>query len=122
MTLIACLTLLALVIIADRRERSRLIDALRAERDSMLRTVKEERTASDIGREQATAALIALINDLCQRVQAPQQAVLEHTARTVPADHVPAAVNPEDDNSYWQAQGLTTEQLAELAFAEELAG
>lgn len=122
MTLIACLTLLALVIIADRLERSRLIDAIRAERESMLHTLKEERTASAAGREQATASLIALVNDLCQRVQAPEQAVLEHTARVVPADHVPQAVNPEDDRSYWQAQGLTTEQLAELAFAEELAG
>lgn len=105
-----------------RRERERLVDALRAERESMLRTMKEERTASDVAREQASASLIGLISDLCQRVQAPEQAVLEHTAKTVPVEHTPPAVNPESDDSYWSAQGLTTEQLAELAFAEELAG
>ena len=118
---LACLGALLLVLWLDRRERTRLVDVLRAERDSMFRTLKEERTASDVSREQATAALVALIADLCQRVQAPEQAVVDHTARTVPLE-TPEAVNPESDDSYWQAQGLTTEQLAELAYAEELAG
>jgi hypothetical protein len=57
--------------------------------------------------------------DLLQRIQAPEQAVLEH--QTVRGITSPPAVNPFDDEDYWQAANMTKEQLAEQMTTLELA-
>ena len=66
--------------------------------------------------------LISLVDRLCQRVQAPEQAVLEHTLSDLPES--PTPVNPEDDQSYWDAQitALDKDQLADQAMEAELSG
>lgn len=64
------------------------------------------------------AALITLVENLCQRVQAPEQAVIDHSTQTDVAPG-PAAVNPELDQSYWDAHGPTKEELADAEFERE---
>ena len=64
--------------------------------------------------------LIALVDRLCQRVQAPQTAVLEHREREAPAptaQYAPPAVEPDDDEGYWEAKERLAEQMmrAEVA-------
>lgn len=67
--------------------------------------------------------LIALTDRLCQRVQAPEQAVLEHQLQDLPVS--PPAVTPDDDDAYWEAMRGTTldkESLAEQLMEAELNG
>jgi hypothetical protein len=70
----------------------------------------------------ATAVeLIAVIDRLCQRVQAPAAAILEHdeAVRSPRSEeYAPPAVAPEDDEGYWESR----DKLAELMMAEELSG
>lgn len=62
---------------------------------------------------------IALVDRLCQRVQAPGAAVLEHDeavrAHRGP-EYAPPAIEPDDDEAYW----LSREKLAEYAMTAEL--
>lgn len=67
------------------------------------------------------AAFLEQIQTLCQRIQAPTQAVVDHSIQATP-NPSPAAVNPEDDSAYWDAQGIAKERLAEMLEAAELAG
>lgn len=67
-----------------------------------------------------TAALIGLVADLCQRVQAPEQAVVEHAMKTVEPPPMPEVAFT--DEQHWLANGMTKEQLAEMADRIELAG
>ena len=61
------------------------------------------------------------IAELCQRLQAPEQAVVDHsTQRMDPAP--PQAVGMDDDAAQWAAIGVVPkDQLAEQAYASELA-
>lgn len=62
--------------------------------------------------------LLEAIASLCQRVQAPGTAVLEHDERNRlqrPQEYAPPAVEPEDDDGYW----LSREHLAEAAMKYE---
>lgn len=67
---------------------------------------------------QATSDYIALIDRLCQRLQAPGAAVLEHDERVRERrgeEYAPAAVEPDDDEGYW----LSREKLADLSMKAE---
>lgn len=67
------------------------------------------------------AALISLTDRLCQRIQAPEQAVIDHSvAQPITPDMIPQAVNPELDDEYWDSRQISKEDLAEQAAAEEL--
>lgn len=72
-------------------------------------------------RRKASADFIALVDRLCQRLQAPGAAVLEHDEAVRarhPEEYAPPAVEPDDDNAYW----MTREKLAEYAMSEETDG
>lgn len=60
---------------------------------------------------------IALTDRLLQRIQAPEQAVMDHSVTQVPFP-LPEAVNPESDTEFWESQ-LTKEQLADALMAQE---
>jgi hypothetical protein len=61
-----------------------------------------------VERRKASADMIALVDRLCQRVQAPAAAVLEHDEATRlrhPEEYAPPAVEPDDDDGYWLSRG-----------------
>lgn len=69
-------------------------------------------------RRRSSAEFIALVDRLCQRVQAPGAAVLEHDERVRavrPPEYAPPALEPEDDEAYW----MSREKLAEMAMEAE---
>jgi hypothetical protein len=55
------------------------------------------------------AALIALVDRLCRRIQAPQLAAIEDQ-QPVPQQN-PVAVNPFSDDEYWESRELLAERL-----------
>lgn len=69
-------------------------------------------------------ALIGLVENLAQRIQDPQQAVIDHSTQLDATNPGPAAVNPELDDAYWSALEalIPKEALAEAAMEEELSG
>lgn len=62
--------------------------------------------------------LIGLTERLCQRLQAPTQAVIEH-AQAQPLPPMPPTVNPAIDDSYWAAM-QPKEQLADELMEHEV--
>lgn len=66
------------------------------------------------------AALVALVDRLCQRIQAPDLAVVDHQMAQ-PLAFSPPAVPMSSDEGYWEAQDLSKEQLAQMAMAQEVA-
>jgi hypothetical protein len=63
-------------------------------------------------------ALIALCDRLCQRLQAPATAILEHhqaVDRLPTAAEAPAAVQPDSDEDFWESR----DALADRLMAEE---
>lgn len=58
------------------------------------------------------------IATLCQRLQAPEQAVIDHAVAAIPVS--PPAVHPDRDDDYWSAQGISKEDLADAAMRQEL--
>lgn len=66
------------------------------------------------------ADYIALVDRLCQRVQSPTQAVIEHSIQTVPPVDPPAAT--VTDEQWWMANGVPKERLADMVDQIELAG
>lgn len=106
--LLLALFLVAFVLQANRHEQ-RI--------DTLLRLGQRDRATPNPD----TAALIALTENLCQRIQAPQQAVIDHTVQqTVTPDMVPPAVPPDDDKAFWDNRPLSKEALAEILMAEEV--
>jgi adenine-specific DNA methylase len=68
---------------------------------------------------QSNADYIALIDRLCQRLQAPAAAVLEHDEMTRGRrgeEYAPPAVEPDDDEAFWQSR----DKLAEYVMSREL--
>ena len=68
-----------------------------------------------------TQALIALVDRLCQRIQDPAAAVLEHdelVRASRSEEYAPPAVAPDDDEAFWTSRN----KLADLLMAEELDG
>lgn len=67
-------------------------------------------------RRKANADFIALVDRLCQRVQAPAAAALEHD-EAVRAhrsfEYAPPAVEPEDDEAYWMSRDRLAEAVME---------
>jgi hypothetical protein len=62
--------------------------------------------------------LIGLIDRQMQRIQAPVQAVMDHSvAQAVPS---PPAVPWDDDDAFHRSRGMTTEELAEAEMRAEL--
>lgn len=62
--------------------------------------------------------MVDLCDRLCQRLQAPQAAVLEHDEMTRALrddEYAPPAVVPDDDDGYW----MSRERLADLAMQQE---
>jgi hypothetical protein len=69
-------------------------------------------------RRRSSADYIALIDRLCQRLQAPAAAVLEHDEQVRARrgeEYAPPAVEPDDDEGYW----LSRDKLADLAMKAE---
>lgn len=66
-----------------------------------------------------TAALIVLVENLCQRVQAPAQAVIDHSTQMATLPPLPLAVLDGDDDAHWQALE-DKDRLAERVMAEEI--
>lgn len=62
---------------------------------------------------------LAVIENLCQRLQAPEHAIIEHQIANVPPS--PPAVGFDDDEGFHEAQGLTKEKLAEMVAEAERA-
>lgn len=60
-------------------------------------------------------ALIALVDRLCRRIQAPQLAAIEEANETLPG-RSPVAVNPFSDDEYWESR----EALADRLMREEV--
>jgi hypothetical protein len=70
-------------------------------------------------RRRASADFIALVDRLCQRLQSPAAAVMEHDEAVRArhsAEYAPPAVEPEDDAGYW----MSREKLADYAMSTEL--
>lgn len=118
---LACLWLL------DRREKrhqvtvERLLTAVHDERDAMAQRVHDERIQLENARAETSpdlAALIALVENLCQRVQAPREAVVQHQMESGPV-FAPPAVLPDDDEGWFEAR-MPKEQLADLLTEQEL--
>lgn len=66
------------------------------------------------------SALLATIDDLAQRIQAPDLAVIDHQARQGVIVN-PPAVGFDSDEDYWRAAEMTKDQIAEQMMAHELA-
>lgn len=67
------------------------------------------------------AKLIGLCDRLCQRLQAPHAAVLEHDEQVRQRrdeEYAPPAVTPEVDEEFWASR----EKLAELMMDQETGG
>jgi hypothetical protein len=62
-------------------------------------------------------AMIALVDRLCRRIQAPQMAAIEEANETLPG-RSPVAINPELDDEYWESR----EALADRLMREEARG
>lgn len=60
-------------------------------------------------------ALIALVDRLCQRVQAPEVAVAQHVDQTTPV-FAPQPLSPDDDEAWL----MDKEELAERMMEQEL--
>lgn len=131
----AALTLTAVVLLAavwllDRRdkrhqdERARLLELMHTERKAMALRIHDERVAMENARAQATPdlqALVALVERMAQRLQAPEWAVQEHRFASTEGASTPQAVLPDDDQGWWEArQGASKEELAEQLWADEL--
>lgn len=67
--------------------------------------------------------LIALVDRLCQRLQAPEQAIVDHQIQQVDLP-TPPAVQPDDDQGYWEAMErintMSKGDLAEHAMSAEI--
>jgi hypothetical protein len=71
-----------------------------------------------VERRKANAAQIALIDRLCQRLQAPGAAILEHDEAVRgqrSAEYAPPALDPEDDDAFW----MSREKLADAMMESE---
>jgi hypothetical protein len=71
-----------------------------------------------IERRKTNAAQIALVDRLCQRLQAPGAAIIEHDEAVRggrDAEYAPPALDPEDDEAFW----LSRERLAEAMMESE---
>jgi hypothetical protein len=79
------------------------------------RAVGQHETRAQADRDK----LLATIDELCQRIQAPDQAVVDYQARQGAATS-PPAVGFDDDEDWWRAQEMTKEQLAEHLMKVEL--
>lgn len=67
-------------------------------------------------RRKANADFIALVDRLCQRLQAPSAAVLEHDEQVRerhPFEYAPPAIEPEDDEAYWMSRDRLAEAVME---------
>ncbi len=67
------------------------------------------------------AALVDLVDRLCQRLQAPETAIVDHQlSQQMP--YMPQAVNPEGpDDEFWEAHDISKETLAEQLAEQEFA-
>lgn len=87
----------------DRREHTRQVDTLIT------------------NQADTTQAFIHQIDRLCQRLQAPEQAVIEHAVHAF-TETPPEPVAMDDDTAHWEAKGVDKNELADLVMAAELAG
>lgn len=96
-------------------------DMERQDHRNQLRALVEEHSAERRVAHPDLSEMVALIDRVCQRLQAPEQAVIEHAIGDHPS---PPAVPPDDDIAYWEAQKamLDKTELADLAMEAELSG
>lgn len=134
MTLALALILAAALVLQHHKDR-----AYQHAIDRLIRAHDEQRTELEANHQASLAQLadvlkpvphpdikelIGLVDRLCQRVQAPEHAIVEH-AQAQPLPPMPAAVLPDDDEGWHQAHALSAqllskEDLAEQAFEQEL--
>ena len=71
-------------------------------------------------RDDHTAELLAVVDGLARRIQAPGRAAYEPTLQEGPQSptYAPQAIPPDDDEAYWASR----EELAALAAKDELSG
>lgn len=62
--------------------------------------------------------MIALVDRMAQRLQAPSAAVLEHDERVRGPVLTPPGVPPDDDEAFWESR----DALAETLMAQEVRG
>lgn len=105
------MVILALVAVLVMRERDH-DNRLGEERD--LASAERSVTAVEWAHERQEHT--ALVERLLQRVQAPEQAVMEHAmAQPLPS---PPAVIPDDDGDFWESR-MSKEELAEALMQQE---
>lgn len=74
-----------------------------------------------IERRKSDADKIALIDRLCQRLQAPGAAVLEHDEAVRglrDSEYAPPALDPEDDEAFWLNKDRLAERMMEAERVE----
>lgn len=72
-----------------------------------------------VERRKSSTDYIALIDRLCQRLQNPAAAVLEHDEAVRvrhPIEYAPPAVEPDDDEGFW----LSRDKIAEMSMKAEM--
>lgn len=62
-----------------------------------------------------------VLERLCQRIQAPEQAVTDHAVTQTVVPPQPRAVHPDVDSDFW-ATRMTKEELADYEAGLEMAG
>jgi len=87
--------------------------------NALERRAHNQHTAALITNQAETVqAFIAQVDRLCQRLQAPQQAVIDHTIQTLQPG--PPPIPMDDDAGYDDLHGLSKDELAELVADAEL--
>lgn len=116
---LALIMVLCALIVWREHDHSNTLQQLLAAHSADLAHEREagyaERVAYADERAQATpdlSALIDLVDRCCQRLQAPDQAIVEHQLMQ-PLPPMPQAVLPDDDIGFWEAQQTSKEDLAD---------
>jgi hypothetical protein len=108
-------TVLIAFLLYDKRSEREHHARIQADSALQARQEREALVRRDITPD--LTALIELVDRLCQRVQAPERAINEHTQGVVVPES-PPAVDMFDDEEYWEPK----ENLAEREFEAELNG
>lgn len=78
-----------------------------------------------IERRKTEVAHTALVDRLCQRLQAPGAAILEHDEAVRGwrgAEYAPPALDPEDDEAFWMSRERLAEAMMETEVSDRATG
>lgn len=106
----------------DQRDHNKRLDELQRRHDErvdrLIAAHADQIAKLTASRDPDLEQLVSLVDRLCQRVQAPAQAVAEHAISTGPQWTPPQPIQPDDDAAFHE----TKEELADRLAAIELAG